>query len=70
MWSKKTSKGYVRICRRKVQLFIVFVNFLLSRLFFRLLSLKEFFGDFRGCSKMFRCTARKKPNREAYMDIR
>jgi len=25
---------------------------------------------FWGCSKMFRCKARKKPNREAYMDIR
>ena len=23
-----------------------------------------------GCSKMFRCKARKKPNREAYIDIR
>jgi hypothetical protein len=24
----------------------------------------------QSCSKMFRCKARKKPNREAYMDIR
>jgi hypothetical protein len=70
MWSKKASKGYVRICWRKVKLFIMLINLVLIRLFFRLLSLKEFFGDFRGCSKMFRCKARKKPNRKAYMDIR
>jgi len=25
---------------------------------------------FEGCSKMFRCKARKKPNREAYVGIR
>ncbi|MGP8002413.1 MAG: hypothetical protein ACLPSL_01310 [Smithella sp.] len=39
MRNKKTSKSIVRICRRKVKLFIMFFNFLFSGLF---LSLKEF----------------------------
>lgn len=39
MRNKKTSKSIVRICRRKVKLFIMFLNFLFSGLF---LSLKAF----------------------------